>query len=321
MNNSNHLHINHSINCTNAEFKFNIIYLNINSLLNKIDDIEIMIEDFKDKGILVHFIALTEVRLDDSVCQFYNLPNYNSFYCKKQKNSGGVALFCHQSLSCSPCFQISIANVEILCVSVMPLNIKICVLYKQPPVTFLNFYPIVESFLEKYHNCIIIGDFNIDIRKINYETNRLFNCFFSNSYYLLNKINSEMATRISFREGTGSRTIIDLALSDIAHYKYHLSIQPSPLSDHNLLFLSFGGLSGAAIENLDNVGTIELKRCNYNKFYRMLMNNPYFHSEFDNIETINNCLNYLKSQLNCCTTVIHVLKRDSSKPYHTSTHI
>lgn len=58
--------------------KFNILYLNINSLLNKLNDIELLLDGCEREGILVHFLALTEVRLDDDSSEYFGIQNYKS---------------------------------------------------------------------------------------------------------------------------------------------------------------------------------------------------------------------------------------------------
>lgn len=121
--------------------KFNILYLNINSLLNKLHDIELLLAGCERDGILVHFLALTEVRLDDDTSVFYELPNYKSYFCNKQKNSGGVVVYVHESIKSTMLTKLSIMNVDLVCVSVCSLNFKLCIFYKQPNVPPLHLLP------------------------------------------------------------------------------------------------------------------------------------------------------------------------------------
>lgn len=78
--------ITYSLDRSGQSLKFNIIYLNINSLKNKLHEIELMIEEHKRRGTVLHCIAMTEVRLDDDYSSYYNLSNYKSFFCNKVKN-------------------------------------------------------------------------------------------------------------------------------------------------------------------------------------------------------------------------------------------
>lgn len=65
--------------------KYNILYININGLTNKLDDLELIITEFNVKypKKIVHFIALTETRLFDSQTLFFNLPQYTAYYCSR----------------------------------------------------------------------------------------------------------------------------------------------------------------------------------------------------------------------------------------------
>jgi hypothetical protein len=130
-------------------------------------------------------------------------------------NKGTRALFCHRSMSCSPLFQMSISNVDIVGISVHNLNIKIIVIYKQPTVPFVNFLPILDFLLEKYRRCVIVGDLNIDLLKNNTDTIRMSNTVLANGYCILNKIDIESATRSATRDVTTSHTIIDHILTDL----------------------------------------------------------------------------------------------------------
>lgn len=80
--------------------KFNLMYLNINSLYNKLDDLESAIAEFtrNDSKKTIHFIALTEVRLQEQQAKYFNLPHYTAFFCTRPDGYGGCALFVHDTL-------------------------------------------------------------------------------------------------------------------------------------------------------------------------------------------------------------------------------
>lgn len=79
--------------------QFNMIYLNINSIKNKLFDIEEIANQNKKK--LVHFIALTETRITDNDIDLFNIPNYRSFFSNRGDGYGGAALYIHESLDCN----------------------------------------------------------------------------------------------------------------------------------------------------------------------------------------------------------------------------
>lgn len=245
-----------------------MLYININSLLNKLHDVEILLDGYRKDGIFVHFLALTEVRLDDETSEFYGLPNYNSFFCNKQKSSGGVVIFAHESIQCTMLTQLSVMNVDMVCVTVSSLNFKLCVFYKQPTVPSFTFLSILESFLDKYNNCIIIGDANLDLLKNNIDTINLVNLSLSNNFHILNKIEPLMATRISARENSATATIIDHVYTDLTRFDYFFCIHDTPLSDHRMILLSFN--TNSQLEN--NPDTFTFNKISFSKFRNMIVN-------------------------------------------------
>lgn len=308
--------VNYSINNIINSNGLNLLYLNINSLLNKLEDIELILANYKLHGILIHFLALTEVRLDDLTCEYYNLDQYKSYYCNKEKNSGGVALFCHNSISTSVLTQLTLMNVELLCISVASPNIKICVFYKQPTVLTSTFLSIIDSFMDDYRNCIMIGDANIDLLKNSTNANRLFSLTLSNSYFILNKIEPDLATRVAHRDGNISTTIIDHIYSDLVHYKYNLTLTDSPISDHRMLLLNFAN----SLTNQHHNNTLDhrsVEKTDFNKFRNMLINSPYFTSQNMDANSVENCLEFIKSTLQNSTTTKIIPIRNSSKPWIT----
>lgn len=88
------------------EFKFetknelNIIHLNIQSIRNKIDDIEELILAIENKTTKkVHVIALSEIWIYENENKFYNLNGYNAFFSnRKNDRSGGCCFFVHKDL-------------------------------------------------------------------------------------------------------------------------------------------------------------------------------------------------------------------------------
>lgn len=298
-----------------SDGKFNLLYININSLRNKLDDLEVFIDRLKNDGIIVHFIALTEVRLDDSITKFYGLPDYTPFFCNKQNNSGGVVLYCIDTLPCSLVTKISIDNVELLCVSIINLNIKICVVYKQPKVPPNIFIPILDTFMEKYNRCIIVGDFNFNLLKsADPDIIKLTSTIYSNNYNILNKLDQRMSTRIAIKNGIVTKSIIDHIYSDLPQFDYKFSLLDTALSDHRSIFLSVDNININIDSNNNN--SFLHKSINYKKFRSLLIVNPsLIESSFNSIDNIDNCLSHLKEYLSNCTTSKKIFIPNINKPW------
>lgn len=313
---ANALTVNHSLNKISTTDGLNLLYININSLLNKLQDIELLLEGYRRDGITIHILALAEVRLDDATSEYYNIADYNSYFCNKERNSGGVALYCHNSINTSILTQLSVVNVDLLCVTVASLNIKLCVFYKQPTVPTSTFLSIIDSFLDEYRNCIVIGDANIDLLRLSNDGNRLLSTTLSNSYFVLNKIQLEMATRIAHRDGNTSCTIIDHVYSDLPQFLYYLNLFDTPLSDHRVILLSIKHKTNNT--NFEKASTQQItNKTNFKKFRNLLLNNPHVHSNNMSSAMVDNCLELIRSQLTSCTRATPVPLPNATKPWIT----
>lgn len=234
----NTLKINYHKNKTILGKNLNIIYLNINSLRYKLQEIELIIERYAKEDRIIHFIALTEIKLDELENQYYNIRNYNAFFSNKSRNSGGVALYCHQSIPCSVLASRLDHNMNFLCVFAKSFNIKIIIFYKQPSVNFEIFLNYLDNILDNHKRFVLLGDLNVDILRDSNAGERYLSMLTANSCYVLNKIHLTMATRVAHRGSHTSRTIIDHAITDITHFDFNVGIHHSPLSDHEMITLS-----------------------------------------------------------------------------------
>lgn len=128
----------------------NMLYYNINSLLNKLEFVEEDIHRFEQiHGDQVDFVALTETKLYRREHGDFNIKHYRSF-ATGQGRYGGVALYVHRDLrNCREFHNENTNNVNMLIVSVPNLNINIGVMYKAPDVPMADFYPILRNFLRR----------------------------------------------------------------------------------------------------------------------------------------------------------------------------
>lgn len=144
--------------------KYNLLYLNINSLRNKLNDLEIELFNLtQNKNKIVHLIALTETRIDESEIPFFNIQNYTAYHCARVGGSGGVALFVHDSLTSHLIDSTSYSNVELLTVNIVNINVKVLVVYKQLPVAGEAFVDVLRSRIENKKNIIVVGDTNLNL--------------------------------------------------------------------------------------------------------------------------------------------------------------
>lgn len=130
--------------------KFNLLYININSIRNKLDELELLILEInkKESKNTVHLIALTEIRINEHETQFYNLPHYTLHACARGTGQGGCALYVHETLASTTIDMKSINNIEFLSVNIISLSTVITVVYKQPKVNDDVFIDTLNSYIE-----------------------------------------------------------------------------------------------------------------------------------------------------------------------------
>lgn len=224
--------VQHRVNNNILYKNYNIFYFNINSLLNKLEDVYLAIERCSQT---VHFIVLTEVRLFTNENVDYNLPNYNVFFHNSPDRYGGVALYVHRSISCTKTYSRFNNNVNLLLVKTN-VRLYIGIIYKAPNVDRETFYRIFKGFLERCNNnrlgTLIIGDFNIDLLKTEGVYRDIID---EHGYTILNKININHATRVSDR----SATIIDHVITNIGDADFSISLRDINFSDHRQMIIGF----------------------------------------------------------------------------------
>lgn len=74
----------------------NCLYLNIRSLRNKLDELELLLISIKTK---VHVIILTESHIRPQEKQFFNIPQCTAYHaCRENSIGGGVSIFVHNTI-------------------------------------------------------------------------------------------------------------------------------------------------------------------------------------------------------------------------------
>ena len=144
----------------------NILHYNVNSVLNKIDQVEA-----RSKELNADIICLTETKLDDKVAESnYSLPGYNTEHRHRTSSGGGVLVLIKNTLPYVRMTQLESSKLEHVCVDVIVNKKRYCVsaLYRPPNNLVseqMEFLSEMEATLSKLsrHRCvnsILVGDFN-----------------------------------------------------------------------------------------------------------------------------------------------------------------
>lgn len=216
----------------NYKNNFNIIYLNIQSLRNKLYEVENLIESF---GCDIHIIVLAEIWLLASENKFFNIQGYKPYFSNRNEPYGGVAIFVKEEISSCLLFCEELEKSNILGVRLLKQNINILGIYRAHETGINSFIEKIDELTYKYRRSIIVGDININLLNTSNTVIKTYsNMLVSNGFLIYNKISENFATRF----GSQTKTIIDHFITDIIENKYHIHILDTCLSDHQMMFTS-----------------------------------------------------------------------------------
>jgi hypothetical protein len=208
----------------------NIIYLNIQSIRNKLFELEALINSYDFE---VHIVVLTEHWLVENENSHYNIDSYDAYFVNREKGYGGCAVYVKKTLGSDFIFKEDFFLSNFLVIKLNKLNSHVIVTYRSHYTELDQYIDKVDSLIGRYKNSFVLGDMNIDLldennhHKINY-----LNMLISNGYLNLNKISLEYVTRFA------SKTILDHFCTDILRPTYFFHVLDTALSDHRMFFLS-----------------------------------------------------------------------------------
>lgn len=266
--NASILEIAHSLNKTKFD-QFNLKYLNINSIRNKIFELENEINSNNKK---IQFIALTEIRIFPNESDLFNLPNYNSYFSCCTDGHRGAALFVHDSIDSSLIESNTQFKINYVIVKIPALKASIAVIYKKPTVSKEKFFTVLTHILTKANNIILVGDTNFNVQGHSTKITEYYSLIDSLGCSLLNNTDKKFATRINRHinaRHTKSSTI-DHIISNCLHFKFKVCVNDSHLSDHREIFLSFHDTSNSTINFCNSVNHFVCKNLNVIKFKQLL---------------------------------------------------
>lgn len=264
------INITHTVNTTpisNNNKKFiNIFYINIRSIKNKLHELNTYINSH---GIVYDVIVVAESWIALTDVNMYEMGGYCSYHSyRKDRVGGGVSVWVHRKYISSLYFEYDDSYNNFLCVYIQQLNIKILGIYNTNNEEFFN---VFETFLAENKNCVIVGDFNIDLLQENNIKNYYVNTLTSNGYCILNKIHSEFSTRKTF----SSNTIIDHIASDLFNKSFNVSICSHCFSDHESIIVQI---------------SVDKQICDKVKYTKTIINYSNFKLEYN--ADLGNTLNY-----------------------------
>lgn len=261
--------------------KYNILHININSLQQKIDDLELYIHKLHERGVNIHIISVAQIKIHREVTKFYNLSDYNSYFSVNSSDEAGCALFVHKSLTSGIVGSVESESANCLIANITALNINVGVFYKNPTATTESVVKYYHSILKDNQRTILFSDVNIDLLHSNASTRLYTDVVNNKSFSILNKLDSS----------SSPSTISSHVLTNIKKFKYYLSLLDVPLSSQKLTFLGFDNNKPDKIEFIAEPNVITYDVVDYRTFN--------WHFSKINLQRVYS-IDYLVSRMNSC---------------------
>lgn len=210
------------------ENKIKILYINACSIKNKMDEIELLINEEN-----IDILVVTETWVQKNEEKFYNFSDFDAVYAARIRRGGGLGIFINKKFKFEVIEKIE-TEISYIAIKIICTDLVICGIYRPPSVStelFLNFLDEkLENLNTSVCDCYLLADMNINILINSKYSKRLLDIYNSNNFKLYNK-------KITTRDTNSSATLIDHIITNSSR-NVELSFQESPLSDHKLQFFN-----------------------------------------------------------------------------------
>lgn len=272
--------------------KYSILRINVKSLKNKLDDLELFVHNQKKRNdIEFYILVLTEINIFKEDSKYYNLPSYNAYFSTNESGEGGVALYIHRSLTSGVIEKLENDQINCIIANIPDLKIHVGVLNSHPNTTTESILRYYKKILRKTKETILFCDTNVNLLDSNASTTRYINAIKNNQYSVLNKISRDSGTRSVRQRYNGSLfyfsshstthaepIIVDHVISNIKWFRYSLSLFKTPttvskLSRNRIMILGFDDKAQFKIPFIAESSMVECKKVvesRYNRFFRRI---------------------------------------------------
>lgn len=129
-----------------GENEIGMLYINSRSIKNKMDTLEVIINEMQIKILIV-----TETWLSEEEQQYFNFKNYNSIFSSRTKRGGGVGIFIHADLEFDVLEKLQ-TDVNYLAIKLKYPEMIISTIYKPPKYNNAKFFSILEEKMNNINN-------------------------------------------------------------------------------------------------------------------------------------------------------------------------
>ncbi|KAL0828886.1 hypothetical protein ABMA28_003792 [Loxostege sticticalis] len=167
-----------------------LFHQNIAGLLNKLDNLQVTIQEFIDSGTNISVICATETFLKLGDEKNIRLMDFQlaASYCRPRERRGGACILVKNHIQFNPIKltdeYATYKSFECCGIEIKSSNLMILCIYRTPKSNIENFFANFEALLMRLmkkgkKKIIIAGDLNIDTLTSNVHSNRLINILHS----------------------------------------------------------------------------------------------------------------------------------------------
>ncbi len=288
-----------NINFTNRK-SLKMMYLNAQSLSNKIEDVERLISQLKDE---LHIIAVTETWFANNISKKQIITNFNKISAfRPNRTGGGASIYVNKSMSFRECFTWSNDDDSIVKIELFD-DKKICdimCIYRPPRPLTQSFGDFVRKLDEVLDDCetntIVIGDMNINLFNDDIKSKRYLETLYSNGFTVCNRYEvTRPASSSNIDHILTNNCTTPMNIMQLEHY----------ISDHNVIFTEVNHLQ----VKLNKIITKTQTKIDFQKLKSNLENN---NNNFNNTD-LNATQNYDNFFLNLKTKLNEATKQRTIK--------
>lgn len=166
----------------NNSNNLSLIHQNIRSLRKNFDLFLVGLQQLERH---VDIIILSETWIFNEESKHYEIPNYTSYFnCNENYRSGGIVIFVSNRLKVNliEC-KMKSADVILLHIFLNKLSWSIFGAYRLHDFPVIEFITEIEPLFNQFKpNAIVMGDFNIDLKKTNSDSDHYLSLFYNHSF-------------------------------------------------------------------------------------------------------------------------------------------
>ena len=205
----------------------NFMHLNVHYLYSKIDEIKLLISQQQN----IHIMGFCETFLSETLSNAQlRLDNFELFRKDRNTLGGGLVLYIQEQLTCTRRFDLETDFVESIWLEIHQQHSKsilLCYAYRPPSsnADWLQYFSdsLEKAFLDQ-KECIIMGDFNFDLLKVDAKSKAWID--------LLESIQFTQLVSQPTRVTCNSATLIDHAFSNKPLNIAKVFVPAYAISDH-----------------------------------------------------------------------------------------